>query len=838
MSKGVIKAAVLILVFFGSVLIFGNMMNYANEDLTTEMTEAKLPVISLFHNGTQINELHGYITQMDAAYMRDAITPVENDRILPIIIRTYHMAVSGISYEIRSLDAKRLIADAEVEHYTETKGQISADLTIQNLIEKNTEYLLLIKLSCGTQTIYYYTRIMESEGSHVEECVEFTLNYNDTTFNPETVGTLATYMEKMTEDNTTLHFTSLHSSLKQIGWADLAVERLTDPVPSIKEITDTYNVIVLEYAIASVNEQGESEYFNVEEYYRIRYTESRTYLLNFERTVEQIFRGENVNIHENKIDLGIRSADIEYKANEAGNSVAFVQQGALWCFHQDANTLAKVFSFRGYEGIDDRENYGEHDIRIMRVDETGSIDFLVYGYMNRGIHEGQVGVAVYHYDSASNTNEEEAFIPSAQSFEVMRAEMGQLMYVNDAGELFLMVGGSIYGIKLDTREVNELVKNLDDGRFVVSESNCFVAWTKEETDAAIHILNLSDGTKSEISASGEEVLKPLGFMKEDFVYGIADRNRILNDAAGNEIFPMHQVCIADLTQKQPKTLKTYEKNDYYVSDIRIEDYTMYLERIVFNGITYVAADEDMIMNREGEGARLVFADTREDGDKQTVWQIVLPNESVQKAQKLLTPKETLLEEDRSVALASEETMHRYYVYVKGDVVCMTNQVEDAIHAANENMGVVLNSDMAYVWKRSRKSAQTQVMNPDDEEADKTPGSVARCINAVLQNEGININAAAMIEGGETPKSILNNTMKEATVFDLSGCDVEEVLYYVSCGTPVFAMSGTNEALLIVGYDANTIIVYEPVRGIYRKNVDQAREDFKNAGNIYLAYTTI
>ena len=44
MRKGTIKAAVLAAVFIGAVLIFGRFMNDTNEDLTTEMKEATLPV--------------------------------------------------------------------------------------------------------------------------------------------------------------------------------------------------------------------------------------------------------------------------------------------------------------------------------------------------------------------------------------------------------------------------------------------------------------------------------------------------------------------------------------------------------------------------------------------------------------------------------------------------------------------------------------------------------------------------------------------------------------------------------------------------------------------------
>ena len=281
MRKGTIKAAVLAAVFIGAVLIFGRFMNDTNEDLTTEMKEATLPVITMYQGDQELNELHGYVTEMDAAYMRDTITPVGEDRKLPIVIQTNQTAVDTISYEIRSLDATRLIANADVTSYEERSGKITADLQIQNLLEEGEEYLMIIRLGSGDRSICYYTRIAEPVDCYVSECVAFVKDFNDKTFNDETSGTLATYMERTTGDNTTLQFVSLNSSLKQVSWADFKGERLTEPVPSIKEITPTYNVIVLDYVVSSVNESGQIEYYNIEEYYRVRYTTSRIYLLNF-----------------------------------------------------------------------------------------------------------------------------------------------------------------------------------------------------------------------------------------------------------------------------------------------------------------------------------------------------------------------------------------------------------------------------------------------------------------------------------------------------------------------------------------------------------------------------
>ena len=838
MRKGTIKAVVLIIIFIAAVLIFGKLTNHNNEDMTTEMEEAKLPVISLYQNDTEMNRLHGYVNEMNAAYMRDTITPIPKDRLLPIVIQTYETPVDAISYEIRSLDASRLIANAEVASYKEEQGKIHAELEIQNLLEKGTEYLLILRLESGSQSICYYTRIIEQE-SHVEECIDFVLDFHDKTFNKETTGSLATYMEKTTGDNSTLHYVSLNSSLKQLGWADFEGERLAKPIPSVKEITDTYNVIVLGYVVTRVGDNGESEYYNVEEYYRVRYTTNRIYLLNFERVMEQIFRGESCQPYEQYLPLGIRSSEVEYRTNESATAVAFVQEGELWSYHMQANTLAKVFSFRGYEGIDERENYGEHDIKIAGVDETGSVDYLVYGYMNRGVHEGEVGLAVYHYDSVSNTNEEQVFIASDKSYQMLKAELGQLMYVNEAGELFLMMNGTVYGVELGTRNVREVVNNLQEGAYAVSNSGRYIAWCEAKKGmggSVIRVMDLSDMVTTEISAENGTLVKPLGFMEEDFVYGIARESDIFADAVGSVAFPMYQVKIVDVTQEALTELKIYEKTGYYVDGVQIEGSAMYLERMRKSGTDYVPAEGDMIMNRESEAGGAAEIATAVSEEKQT--EVLLKFQEVlnEKTPKLLTPKETILLEERVASLPQKGDAGNYYVYVKGEIVASTENVAEAVKLANETMGVVIDSDQRYIWKRARKTAQPRLSDIAASTEDASAGSIAQCMNVMLQKEGLNMNVQALLESGETPKSVLRNTLKERTVLDLTGCSTDEILYYVSLGTPVFAMTGNDSAVLVVGYDSTGVLLYEPgTDATVRKTLAEADALFANAGNVFFTY---
>ena len=111
MKKGLIKAGVLVAVFFAALIGFSLMTNQTNKDLTTDMANATLPMIDLYTGTQKINELHGYTVQMDASYMRDTITPVGTDMKVPATIQTFGTDVDAISYKIRSMDGKDLIAD-------------------------------------------------------------------------------------------------------------------------------------------------------------------------------------------------------------------------------------------------------------------------------------------------------------------------------------------------------------------------------------------------------------------------------------------------------------------------------------------------------------------------------------------------------------------------------------------------------------------------------------------------------------------------------------------------------------------------------------------------------
>lgn len=704
MSKKVIKPIVLIVVFIAALITFCITTNKGNKDMTTKQADATLPVMSFNLDKIKINTLHGYTTEMDPTKMRDCVIPISDDRKLSLSISTYGMAVDRISYKIRSMDGKRLVADDEISSFSNKDNTIQADVNMPNVMDENTEYLLVFTITSGQDNVYYYSRIMQTDGKAAAKVVEFAKKFHDETFIKDDKSFFTTYMETTTGDRNTLAYVDLTSTVSQITWGSMAAAQYTNPVIALKEINDSYDVVTIDYVMSCVDGKGETEYYNVREYFRLRQTESRMYVLNYERTANQIFNSENSFISDSgSVMLGIRSSEAEYRANEAGSVICFVQEGDLYSYDINNGMIIKVFSFRDAEGIDERENWNHHDIKIVSVDEAGSIDFVVYGYMNRGTHEGEVGTGVYHYDGLAHTIDEEAFIPSKTSYEVLKAEMGKMLYLNEKNEFYLMMDDSLYRINLGSMSVKKVVEGLSTGSYCASESNRYFAWVdsaNQYSSNTIKVMDLKSGKTFEVKKGDDQYLRPLGFIGEDFIYGQANAADVVSDAAGNTTFPMNGLIILDTSDQSE--LKTYTPSGGYVEKISVDGYTVTIDLIAQNNGVYAEIGQDTIMNREADSKQKIALDTSQSDTKLTVSAISIAGGKKPDKLKQLTAQMTINSHDTAVDLKFDDNTVHFYVYAKGDVIFASDNISDAIKQANDSMGVVIDSNQQYVWMRARK----------------------------------------------------------------------------------------------------------------------------------------
>lgn len=833
MKKGLIKAVVLAAVFMLSLVLFGQFSRQNKMDLTTEMAQASLPVVTLFNGDTQINELRGYTTQMKATGMRDTITPLSSNKEIPLQIKTYGYQIDTISYEMRSIDGERLISDGNIPSFEESEGLIQTSIPVQSLLEQAKEYILTLKLRRGEDICYYYTRIADGHDCYVPESVAFAQQINELTFSQQP-DDLSTYWEpNVSGDNSSLHKVTINSSVMQANWAEFDCDRLTVPVPSVKEMNSSYNVIMLNYVVTANGSEGELEYYNVEEYYRIRYTSERMYLLNFERTMNQIFNGENNFLYENHLQLGIRSEEVEYMQNETGTITCFVQEGDLWNYDQAAGRLAEVFSFRGHEGIDSRDNYMQHDIHILNVDEAGAVNYVVYGYMNRGAHEGENGIAFMHYDSQTNTNEEKLFITYNKSYEMLKAELEKLLYESAAGGIYLLFDGTVCHADLSTMEIDEIATGLADGMYAVSESNRYFAWISDDASEEISVMDLESGRTQKIYAKKAKTLRVLGFLGEDLVYGVAADKHKVNRAAGFVQSPMQALRIVNA--ENVEVLKEYRKKGYFIDGVEFNDGVLIIRRLVSGAGGYEQAQQDSIVNRSQEKDDQEVIKTTITEVKQKQVQLVLPETEQERKPVYIAAKLVMNQEERTVSLKPSQEQHSYYAYAKGRLERATTDLAQAVRSADENMGVVVDEQQNYIWKRARKNVQP-ALEVQPSEADAAGSPIEKCMSAMLKCENVEVSAGELLNKGDTPQEILESLLPGRTVINIEGCALTQVLYYVNCGTPVLAVGNAKQAALVVGYDALNVWLYDTqAAGIIKKTIEEADEEFSSAGGIYMAY---
>lgn len=657
MKKLIINIAIIIVVFFISLFVAGSIINQGTTDMTMEMGKATFPVVTVQFNGIEMNPMHGYRKEMKTNLMRESITPLMNGRKISLQIDRFGAEIRSMAFEVRSVDGERLIENTQIPEWKEQDdGTLFVTLELKDLIDMNQEYeLILLITPASGETIRYYTRIISQEDYHVTDKLEFVKDFTIKTFDKEAARSLTKYLESNSSgDNTNLGKVTIHSSFDQITYAGLPITAKTDPQITIREIDEQTGSFVTDFYVTTSDAETENLY-HVQEYYRLRYTSDRIYLLNYERTMDQVFR-ENGNVYaNNKIMLGITADEIQMEESDDGNILAFVSGNRLFSYNTVDNKMAYLFGFYDKDNKDTRTFYNMHRIKILDVSEGGNITFLVYGYMNRGRHEGEVGISAFYYDSTVNTIEELVYIPSEEPQDVIIEKVNRLSYINRDGILYLMDNQHIYGINFTERTYEMVADHLHYNGYVISDSNRMIAWQEGdslENSQTVVLMNLNTGVQKRIEAKASETIVPIGFIEEDLIYGIVNKNDIVTDYARETVLPMYCVKIEN---ENEGVLMTYEQENVYVLSGSVNQNQITLQRVSKSEDgTYVEIAEDQIVDAESVSLGRNTIEVVVTQNYEKIRQIVLRKEIDVNSMKQLTPKEVLFEGERSVYLRSSD----------------------------------------------------------------------------------------------------------------------------------------------------------------------------------------
>ena len=836
MIKTIIRVAVFLITFFSVLVLASHILNKDHDNMTMEMAQATLPTITMLCDDTEYNRLYGYTVPMDYSKQRDSLTILGESRNVDFLIRPYGRQVSKISAQLRSVDGERLIEILDLQGIPGADN-LKVSLTLKDLIESGREYLLVIQVEMEEwQEVFFYSRVIWNPDSHLQADIQFALDFHEKLYHREAAKELVKYLESNSrlESNSSFYKVNIHSSFKQITWGDLQVTEKLAPVFTLKELNSQSCTLVGDYQVAVGEGEAETDY-RMREYFRVRYTADRMYLLDYERTMTQI-PAEDKLCGGDKLLLGIGDENVLMAENESGNTVAFSQADCLYSYQVSDQKLARIFRFYDNSVIDERNLHDEHEIKILDVDNAGNVYFAVYGYMNRGPHEGEVGIRICTYDAGMNVVEEKAFLPCDMPYSYLRAQMKELLYLGEQNILYMNLDQTVYQVNLETGEQAVVLQALWDDCMVVSDDHQILVYPKEQEAGGaseLYVHDLQNGAQTTLKAGYGERLKVLGFMDQDIIYGVANKDQIVRESSGQIFFPICRLCIA---KKDGTVVKEYAQENIYVISCEVEENQIVLERMqqMENG-SFVETTQDHITRTQKSAVGKNVVSTVDIDVYERYVQIQVGGKIDSHKLQILGPKEVVYEGKHDIELEKADSKVGYYAYGPYGVEGICHLAGNAVNLAGEISGVVISDKGDIVWQKGNLSNRNQIMTIKEPEKVTVEESLAVCLDTMLSQRGVTVNSAQLLNSGSTPLEIMEKVTTMSPV-DMTGCNMETMLYFINQDIPVLSVLKDGEAVLITGFNETQVVIFQPSTGkLYKMGKKDADKWFSDNGNCFLTF---
>lgn len=833
-NKKVIPAIVFGLVFLLSIVCFNYIFVGQHSRAVAETSEASLPILAVSVGENTINDMHGNIGTLDKNMLRDSIVPLETSYQFEVVLKEVQEGIASVAYTVYETD-NQTVRETGIASFQKSGKQTKAKVNLKKKLQRGKVYLLdlVIENQKGVE-VHYYTRVKYGTELHFTECMEFIWKFHKEALAGDTAGN--EYISQFLEPNSTylnndLSKVDIQSNNDAVCYAGMKpVVEKTFP-PKVKEITEDLSSVEMRTILSHEDSSGKKTYYMVTEYYKVRYSVSRMYLLGYERNQEEYFQYDAIDSSKNRFRIGItQSNEKDLHTQNDCEMAAFVQQDQLWFYDFQQGEMIRVFSFIGEDYRDARNNYDEHKIDILQMDKNGDMVFLVYGYMNRGTHEGENGICVYRFDYEERVNEEVMFIPTKVPFENMQEDISKVAYLNKKDQFYFYLDGSIYKVDAKDKDYEVVKTNIEKDEIVASQKGQLAISDQNK----IVITNMENDTSKTISVSKNEKACSVGFIENDFIYGIADRADITKKSDGSESVVMKEIKIVDSSLKE---IKNYKKSGVYIMSASTEGNVVKMERASRQGGKYKKLVDDYIHYKEKEAEKVTFEYSYSSELYNQLYMTFPTYVYVTEKPKLTTTQEKVSGNYKTIDFENNEARNKEcYVYAKGKLQGSYTSVKEAIAAAKEGAGVVVNSRQSYIWEKGVAKEYAKVPNVSIIKAKKKEQSFAACMQMLLKLNADNTSYDTLAKEQGNPIEILNKYFKERAV-NLSGCKLEDVVYYISEGRPVIAKRANGRYIVIMSYNSTKLRYIDPVKG---ESIQGERKDleaeFKKNGNEFFSYT--
>jgi len=208
----------------------------------------------------------------------------------------------------------------------------------------------------------------------------------------------------------------------------------------------------------------------------------------------------------------------------------------------------------------------------------------------------------------------------------------------------------------------------------------------------------------------------------------------------------------------------------------------------------------------------------------------------------MTPTYTVCEEanftDASEGASEDAVL--YFVYDSGDIADIYTSPANAISSAFTLYGQVVKNNGTVIWQRGNLSMKNQLMSLTDQieamTSVSTSESMESALELMLMDAGYSNDVSKLLDEGNTPYEILEKSLTQREVLDLTGCTLNSMFYYINDEIPVIGALNDGRHLLILGFNESQVVLGDPTTSdVYKTSISEASELFKSGGNRFLTY---
>lgn len=781
--------------------VYSNKHILPNKSYYNDTLDVSLPIVFQIRNGKKLNEMRGYRNEQYSVVSNDTIMLLEKDRKLTLLIKKNGANVNQIEYEVRDKTSNKLLEKTKVDKADlhERKEEIETTLNIQNLIRQKTIYQLTVKMEIEGKEVYYFTNIMYRPKSKIDDAIlqveEFTLY----TFDKEKAATLVKYFEtSINRDQKEMYNVTLQQTFEQLTFANTNMKLVSNLYYNIYQAQEySYNISV-NYITKSGN-TSKSEYFINRDDYVLRWGESRWYYMKFNRNTEELinFDDRPYNVEKGRFYTGVTNPNnLSKLESENKRFFAFSKEKEIYLYDNNNISMTNIFSYRTLDNESFEKISRDYDVKIMNIDDEGSVTYIVYGYNMMGSNEGYIGIGIYKYNVEENTSEEKLFIPIYTTYQSMKYDIDKLCVLKN-NRLIFKSYNKVYSIDIDSAEVLILAENFEETKFAASDNNKFFAFNndKEGKSKQINIYNIEDGKVKTINAEEGKNIEVVTFMNDDLFFGVFSDEDVWREYGKIIGRPSREIRVVNAISDKQERFS--EEGSYFYNFVNLRKVLRY-NKYKKEGTHYTYLTNDVIVSNYSPEDNSVY-NYKEEFTKEKLrigyFEIKLKDPDIPFKYKKNNGIARKQIEDTAIRPTMEQEETLYYVYDNGRLKAKLKNLSDGIDEIRDTYGYVKLNDVITCYNRANKDSISYLKKDD----------------SILEN----------LKGFEENIYLKENS---TLVMNVTGVTERDIEYYISLQEKVVVFKNDMFQFFITGYDNNNYVLeYED-----KERVLTPREEVKEA----------